>query len=135
ELLIGQRPPEKERETRREIDIRDAIGSARSRRLRFLFEAEDEVRADQNGFERAAHATLESARRSRPGSAFVIERHQPIDLAGGQRTSIRVAAEARDDLPRARTLFARRRRSTREDLLTARRLGNSSDLVRPFDRE
>src|SRR5439155_7372696 len=53
----------------------------------------------------------------------------------GDRTSVRVTAEAREDLTRARPLFARRRRPAGKDLLAARRLGDAGDLVRTLDNE
>ena len=88
-------------------------------------------RADENRFERFAHAAVEAAF----GRALLVERHQAIDFARGQRPPVCVAAEPRHDLPRARLLFARDRRAARKDALTARCLRDPGDPVRSLDRQ
>ena len=102
QLLIGRRAPQEERQARREVDVGDAVGLP--------------GRASSGSFSRrkmkcglariASSACADAAFEPALGRALLVERHQPIDLGRRQRTPVGFAAEPRDDLPRARPLFA-----------------------------
>ena len=142
QLRIGRRAPDEIRQPRREIDVGDAIGAARVRGVRLFLEPEDEMRAREDRLEHFAHAVFKPAGRparparlAGPAGRFFVEGHQAIDLARRERPPVRLGADARDDLPRARTLLGRHRRPAAEDLLARRRLGDPRRPVRPFDDE
>ena len=61
QLIVGNAAPEKERQTRRELDIGQTIGGARRHRVGIGFDAEQEIRADQQPLERRANAAVEAA--------------------------------------------------------------------------
>src|SRR5207248_3234430 len=69
---------------------------------------------------------------SRPSRPVFVERHQPIDLTGAERTTIGLGAETGNDLPCACALFGRERRPAAEHFLPARRVGDASDPIRPL---
>jgi hypothetical protein len=77
QFLVGHRAPQEERETRREVDVRDAIDAVGAHRFGHALEAEDEMRARENGFNRRAHATFEAFFIC----GFRIELHEAVDLA------------------------------------------------------
>ena len=66
ELLIRKGSPQEERETRREVRIRHAIGSTGLRSIGLALEPEDEIRAGQDGFEHRADTPFKPTRLPRP---------------------------------------------------------------------
>ena len=127
QLLVGRRAPEEERQPRREVDVGDAIGAARARVGRRLLEAEDEVRARENRFERRAHAALEAALRR----AALVERHAARSISRGVSGRRYASPPSCVTICRAHgALFGGDVGRQREDLLAARRRRDAGRLDR-----
>ena len=130
QLLVGRRAPEEERESRRQIDVADAIDIARPHVGGALFHAEEEVRAGQHRLQSGANAALETSVRC----AAIVERHETVDVVLPHWTPVRLCGHACDDLPSTRPSFIRRRRAAAENHPPRRSLGHARDLERAQDR-
>ena len=60
QFVIGDTTPEKERETRGELEVADAIRRIWSKCLRLILEAEQKIRAHQDAPKRQFHARFET---------------------------------------------------------------------------
>src|SRR5687768_5845260 len=90
------------------------------------------MRAGEDGAQRRGYAGLEIIAFR---GASVVERHETGEVTLGQRPAIGFRAEPLHDLACARALFARRGRTTAEDLTAARRLRNARRIERSADNE
>ena len=87
ELFVGRRAPQEERQARGEGGVAQAVAPPRRVDRRPL-EPQHEVGAREHRLERGPHADLEAAGRR----AFVEERQQSVDVAGGEGPAVRFAA-------------------------------------------
>ena len=129
--LVGRHSPNKERQAGGKIEIADGECLACLRRDRRFFDAENEVRAREHGFERHTDAALESA----VLCAELVEEHQRAQVGGRQGAAIRGIAERRDDCLGAGSRFGRSGRTAGENALAAGGLGHSGRTVWAGDRD
>ena len=131
QFVVRNAAPEEERQTRRELDIGDAIRRACREMCRIDLDAEEEVGSDQHALERRLDRLIE-----RPGpSARPVELDQRLHVVVGHRTPIGAACQRRKDSLRARLLAGDRSRPAHEDPAAARRVARTGGCNGPFDRD
>ena len=130
QLLVRRRAPEEERQPRREIDVGDAVGAARLRVSSGSFS----IRKMKYGLARIASSALRTPASNPPLCAVAAPFRRTASgdhLARRDRPAVGVAAEPREDLARAGTLFRRARRPAAEDLLRGSASPRCRCAVRP----
>ena len=70
QLVVGEAAPEEERHPRSELEVAEPVGGARCHAVRVALDAEQELRVDQDAFERRLDARLEATL----GAAGLVER-------------------------------------------------------------
>ena len=98
QLLVRDAAPQEERQTRRELDVADPIWRVRRDASGIGFDAQQELRADEQTLQRLIDPLVEAARRG----AVAVERHQRLDVGGRHRTTIGAASESAENRSRAR---------------------------------
>ena len=129
QLLVRTRAPEKERQTRGEFEIADAIELAGPGVRRLRLDAVDQPRVGQNPRQRHLDAVVEVAVLA-PG---LIELHQRLHVGRGCRMPERPRREAGHDLPGAGRFIRRASRPAGEDPAPARRVLRRDRIERSFD--
>ena len=130
QLLVGPAAPEEERQARGELEVveRERLaGIALGRRDRAI----QEIRAREHGRHEVLDADVEAARRA----AVLVERHQPLEVAGVHGPAERARRERPRDALGARPLVGGRCRRADEDLVAARRARQARRAERPFDSD
>src|SRR5580765_7952273 len=118
QLVVRNAAPQKKRQPRGKLEIRDAVGTARRDVGGFLLGAHQELRARQQTTKRELDAVFE-----RPSmTAFVVEREQSLDIRGSGRTSIRAAGQRRQNRLGTSVFAGRGGRVARQHLSEASRL-------------
>ena len=104
QLVVGNAAPEKERQTRRELEVRDAVRAASCDGGRFSLGSKHEGRTREDAAQPELHPHLEGA----VGATLFVGRHQLRDLTVRYRAAIRAARYRRKDAL-LRSSFPRRR--------------------------
>ena len=76
QFIVGDAAPEEERETRRQLEIAEAVGAACRKLVGITFGTEDELRTGQHALKRDLDAPFEVALLT----AGAEETHQPLDV-------------------------------------------------------
>ena len=123
QFLVRDAAPQEKGQARGELQIADAIGGVGRGVARIPFDAEEKLRAGENGSNRHLDAGVETAGRSRR----LVELQRSLEVRRGDRPPVGAARQGRDDGLRARGFRRRARPLTwgpaHEEPLAARRLG------------
>ena len=104
QLFVGNAAPQEERQPRGELEVANPIGGARGRFRSVAFDAEEELRIDENAGQRLLDAAVK-----RPVPAPVaIKRHQRLDVVAANRPAEGAAREPRKNRRRAFLVFVPR---------------------------
>ena len=131
QLLVGDAPPEEEREPRRELEVAHRIGDARLDPRRRVLDAEHELGIGEQELERGLDARLEPAL----AASRLVEASQQAHVAVRHRAPVRAPRQVGEDLLGAPRLFVRACRPAHEDALPARRRLRLDAVERPGDGE
>ena len=103
QLVVGNAPPQEERQPRRQLEIAQPVDVAGLGAGRLALDAEQELRRRQQRFERALDAGVEVAL----APAFAVDGQQRLDVGVGDRPAVGAPRQRGDDPARARLLVAR----------------------------
>ena len=132
-----QAAPRRARWLQRKNDKREASSKSSSANVSPVIalgrrnRAIEEVRAREHGRHELLDADVEVAGRA----AVLVERHQPLEVAGVRGAAERARRERLRDALGARPLVGGRRRRADEDLVAARRARQACRAERPFDSD
>src|SRR5262249_11279042 len=118
QFVVRNAAPQKERETRRQLEIGEAVRRTSDDVGRLALDPEHEARRGENSPEAVLDASVEAA--FFPSRA--IETHQRRCVLIGERATKRPAGDRRENLLRARLLFSGVRWMAHEDLPAALRI-------------
>ena len=133
QLLVGDAAPQEERQARGQLDVAQRVHLSRRRAGRVLLHAEEEIRIDEQPFERELDAGVEAAPRLRPPVPEELE--QRLDVPIRRRPAIGAAGQPREDPLGARLLLRYGGGIAHEDSAPARRVLGNRALVGAFDRQ
>ena len=105
QLVIRDAAPQEERQTRRQLEVGDAIRRIRRDGLRLTLEAEQKLRADEDAANRQFEARLKACL----SRAIAVPGQRDLKIVVGNGPSIGAPRERRDDLPGAGGLVGGRR--------------------------
>ncbi len=97
QLLVRDAVPQEERQSRCELEVADAIWRVCRDAGGIGFDAQQELRADEQTLQRLIDPFVEAAR----ADAVAVERHQRLDVGGRDRTPIGAASESAQNRSRA----------------------------------
>ena len=120
QLFIGDAAPQEERQARRELQVAERVHLSRRSAGRVLLHAQEEVRIDEQSFQRELDAGVEAALRLRPSVPEELE--QRLDVPIRRRPAIGEAGQPRHDPLGARVFLRRGGRIAHEDRPPARRV-------------
>ena len=103
QLVVRDAAPEKEGQTRRQLDVVDPERASGRDVGRFALDAEEELRADEQPLECAFDSGVEAAL----AASFLIERQQILDVRLGRRPPICAAGQREQNLFRAPIVLRR----------------------------
>src|SRR5690606_31784330 len=132
QLLIRNAAPEKEGETRRQLEVADAIRRARPKIDRLDLGPIDKLRIGEDALNDGLDAVIEVSALLAPCRE---ELHHQVDVVFRRGPPERLGRQRRDDRPRAFRLFVEAFRVALEDFLAARRARRGSAVERPFDED
>ena len=130
QLLVGDRPPEEEREPGSQVGIGDPVSEAGLAGVERLLQPEDEVGAREDALDRHPDTRLESLGLV----ASLVEREQRVPVLVVQRAAVGEPAEASHDLLGTRTRLFGGERPAGEDALAGRGVRNAGGFERPPDQ-
>ena len=132
QFVVRDAAPEKERQTRGQLDVGETIGAPLSCFVGIGFYPKQEIGADENPLERGANAGVEVA----IGSSALVKAQERLDILFGRRPPIRTSSQRREDLGRASLVrLDGGLRMAPEDAAAARRIPRHAAVVRPSNQQ
>ena len=131
QFIVRNAAPDKEREPRRQIQIRQAIHGTRRGIRWILFDTEEKVRAGEDRAKRHFDAGFETARRF----ALLIELRQHLHFGSGHGTPKRTPRQSGNHLLRAAVFIGWLLRAAGEDAPPAWCVARTGRIERTGDRD
>ena len=130
QLVVRNAAPQKEGQTRSQIQIVDSIDGSGSRIGRIFLGAQNELRTGENTLQRQFDPGIETA----VAPAGLVEAQNPRKIRIAHGLPIRPAGQRRENLPRAGHLADRLVRAAHEDPAPAGSIARTSRIKRTGDR-